>query len=104
MANPETTLVGRIRRAILAEYPRAFVVKLAGGMFQTIGLPDLLAIVDGRAYGLEVKCQRSGESAQHARDRATPLQLAVLEKMRRAGAGVGVVLSPEEALEVIRSS
>lgn len=104
MANPETTLVGRIRRAILAEYPRAFVVKLAGGMFQASGLPDLLAIVDGRAYGLEVKCQRSGESAQRALDRATPLQLAVLEKMRRAGAGVGVVLSPEEALEVIRSS
>lgn len=101
MPQPETVLVGKIRKAILREYPNAFVVKLAGGPYQQSGLPDLLVIVDGRAYGLEVKRQKMGESEEHARGRATVLQLATLEKMREAGAVTAVVLSPEEALQAL---
>lgn len=102
MSQPESLLVGRIRKAIKAEFPGAYVTKIAGGRYQNAGLPDLFLIVEGRAVGLEVKCQRPGESEAHARERETPRQRSVREDMARAGAVTAVVLSPEEALAAIR--
>ena len=102
MSQPESLLVGRIRRAIAKEFPGAYHVKIAGGRYQNAGLPDLFLIVEGRAVGLEVKCQRPGESEAHARERATPRQLSVLAQMAAAGAVTAVVLSPEEALAAVR--
>lgn len=98
---PETRLVARIKAAILGRYPGAFVEKIHGGPYQRVGLPDLLVIVRGRAIGLEVKAQRPGESVEHARNRATPTQLATLSAMELAGAPARVVLSPAEALTAI---
>lgn len=98
---PETLLVRRIRTAILDTYPGAWVMKVHGGPTQTAGIPDLLVCVEGHLIGLEVKCQRPGESVEAARSRATRLQEAQLDKLRAAGAGAAVVLSVEEALHVI---
>ena len=99
---PETRLVGRIRKAIEAEFPSAFVTKIAGGAYQNAGLPDLLVIVFGLAVALEVKCQGPTESEAHARGRETLRQRSVRESIVRAGAVAEVVLSPEEALAAVR--
>lgn len=91
----------RITQAIKTRWPNAWVAKIAGGPYQTAGIPDLLVVVNGRLIGLEVKVQRVGESVEHARSRATTLQLSVIAALQRADATAGVVLSPEEALELI---
>ena len=77
------------------------MIKLHGSPYQEAGLPDLMVVVRGRFVGLEVKLVRAGESVEHARARATPLQLAQLDRLARAGALVAVVVSVEEAMTVL---
>lgn len=101
MAQPETLLVDQIRRAVKRAHPSAMIVKIAGGKYQSAGLPDLLVILDGRAYGFEVKKRRQGESEQHAYERATVRQRARLQDMRSAGAVADVVLSVDEVLNLL---
>lgn len=101
MPNPETVLTHRIVQTIQQAYPDAWVFKVHGSPYQQAGVPDLLVVVVGRLVGLEVKCPRPGESDDHARGRATPLQLEQLDRLRRAGAVADVILTPQEALDVI---
>ena len=100
-ANEETLLVTRIEEVLRERYPEAWMLKVHGGRFQRQGVPDLLAIIDGRFYGFEVKHQKPGETAQQAVDRATPGQRHEIAAQRRAGARAAVVLSPQDALDVI---
>lgn len=91
---PEAKLTNQIKKAILAEHPGSFVVKVHGGMYQQAGLPDLLAIVEGRVFGLEVK-------VPGREDTLTPRQAATLAAMRKAGAKATMVSSVDRALAVI---
>ena len=101
-SGPETLLVGRMQKAIKRVYPSAWIFKVfGGGSHQRVGVPDLLVVVQGRLIALEVKAQGPTESDLHARERATPTQLATLEALARAGAVGGVVLTVEEALGLI---
>jgi hypothetical protein len=104
VAQPETALVGKIRTAVKRKFPDAMIVKIHGGPYQTAGLPDLVVIVNGRAYGFEVKKQRLGESAEHAYGRATLPQQKRLADLRRAGGIGAVVLSVEEVLALLPDS
>lgn len=99
---PETTLVQNIKRAILGQWPHAWVEKIHGSPYQTAGIPDLLVVVRGRLFAFEVKAQRVGETEQHARGRASTLQLNQIYRLRQAGAYADVILSPAEALDAIR--
>ena len=101
MPRNETGLVRDIVRAVRAEHPEAWCFKVHGSPTQTVGTPDLLICVEGILVAAEVKHQKPGESREHALSRATPVQLAQLEVLRRAGATAGVVLSAEETLELI---
>lgn len=101
---PETRLVNRIRKAILAEWPDAWVVKVAGGPYQTAGIPDLLACIDGRLFGLEVKHQKPGESREKALARVTIRQQATIDRLVQAGAVAGTVLEVDETLALIKQS
>lgn len=101
---PESLVVAAIVKAILAQYPDAYVIKIHGSLYQASGFPDLMVFVEGRAYGLEVKRQRVGESFERARNRSTPLQKLTIAKLRRAGIVADTVLSPAEALAVIQSN
>jgi hypothetical protein len=103
-SGPETLLVDRIRKAIYAEWPDAWTLKVAGGRYQTGGIPDLIVVVKGRMIGLEVKKKGVSESEQHARARATEIQLATIDKLRKAGAVAGVVLTIAEALDQVREA
>jgi Holliday junction resolvase len=84
----------RLQRDIQRELRlRGFWVrKMHGGIYGVAGDPDLLAVRDGYAYGLEVK--RPGE-------RPTKIQRHRLGELEAAGAIVGVVTSLEEALDLV---
>jgi len=69
-----------------------WVVKIHGGAYQMAGLPDVLAIKNGRAFWIEVK--RPGE-------KPTPIQLKRMRDLQAAGCVVGVATSVQEAREVI---
>lgn len=101
MTQPETLLVGAIRKEIEARYPECHVIKIHGGPMQVSGIPDLLVFNGGRTYGLEVKVQRVGESVERARLRMTPLQKATIKKLRKAGITADCVTSAAEALAVM---
>ena len=102
---PESVLVNKIRKAILTAYPdESWVFKVVGSPQQQAGIPDLLVCVRGHLLGLEVKARRAGESEESARGRATPLQLAQLDRLRAAGATAAVVLTAGEALDLIAAT
>lgn len=101
---PEALLVDRIRRAILKKHPSAYIVKIAGGGYQSAGLPDLLVQVAGRSIWIEVKAQRSGESRDHALGRVTLRQQVEIDKLRAAGVTAGVALSVEDSLRLVGSA
>jgi len=104
MAPPrnETQLVHAIERAILREWPDAWVMKVHGSVYQRVGLPDLLVCIAGHLAGLEIKHVRPGETPAHARNRASAVQLAELAKLRAAGAIADVVLTPDEAVATLK--
>lgn len=62
------------------------------GLGVTAGVPDVIAIKDGRAYGLELKADDG---------RPTPRQLETLQKMQAAGATVALVQGLDAALAKI---
>ncbi len=97
MRGPETRLRKKIVVAILEAYPRAYVRKIHGNAFQVAGLPDLICCIEGHFIGLEVKIPRR-------KNKATPVQLLEIEKIRKAGGEAGVITSPPEALAVIREA
>ena len=101
---PETRLVNRIRAAILERHPGSWVVKVAGGPYQTAGIPDLLVCVQGRLLGIEVKAPRKGESMQALLRRVTPRQRATIRALTAAGAVAGVAHDVESALALVERS
>lgn len=58
----------------------------AGSMYTKEGMPDILACIDGRFYGIEVKAEKG---------KPTLLQIINLRKVRAAG-GIGILLYPNE--------
>lgn len=101
MPTSEATLVGAIVKAVEKRYPGCWVFKVVGSPFQMTGVPDLLVVVEGNLFGLEVKFQRPGESWKHARARVTPGQAVQIERLKRAGATADVITSASEAISVI---
>jgi Holliday junction resolvase len=65
-----------------------WVVKFHGNAFTTAGVPDVLAIKDGRAFWME--CKRPGEEP-------TRIQLHRMRELAAAGCPVAVVTSAAEA-------
>ncbi len=87
----EKDIVAAILRH-LKQRPRCFAWKTHGGMYGTAGIPDIIACMDGRFYGFEVK-QPGG--------RLTRLQEATLEKLRAAGGAAYKVTSVEEVKQAL---
>lgn len=88
--NTETRIRVAIQRRLEAQGFR--VIKLHGNRFQEAGLPDLLAIKNGRLLAIEVK--RVGEAA-------TTLQRRKLDELARFGVVCGTASSVEEAEELV---
>ena len=58
----------------------------AGAEYTKYGIPDILACIDGKFYGIEVKAKTGKPSL---------LQLITLRNIRAAG-GIGVLLYPDD--------
>lgn len=72
-----------------------YAVKLGGGPYQTPGLPDVLAVVNGRAVMVELKV---------GSNKPTPLQALTLERLKAAGAVAGVAYTLAEALAMVETA
>ena len=93
---PESRLTGLIQKTVQRELG-GFWVKVHGGPFQMVGLPDLVGCCKGRFIGLEVKMpERAGT--------LTPIQAAIIRKINEAGGIAGMVTSPGEAIELINKN
>lgn len=96
MSQPEARLQRQIQAAIKKAYPDCYLEKIHGGPYQSAGIPDLIMCIDGWFIALEVKRPKGPG--------ATPIQLAKIEQINRAGGIAQVVRSPQEALDVIRQA
>ena len=54
-SKPETKVVKSIMKMLDTSFP-GFYFKTHGGLYQRIGLPDILGVHRGRFIGIEVKC------------------------------------------------
>lgn len=79
----------------LRTLPKCFCWKEHGGMYGTAGIPDIIACVDGRFYGFEVKT---------ATGRPTALQEATIRKILAAGGTAVIVRSVDEVRSIIEGS
>ena len=92
---PESRLQRKIQKELKKAFPGSYWRKIHGGQFQRKGIPDLLGCVQGRFFGLEVKCPEDGEPP-------TDLQESNIKQIKKAGGGACVVTSPEEAIDAVR--
>ena len=89
----ESDIVKAIMKYLKA-VPRCFAWKEHGGMYGTAGIPDIIACINGRFFGFEVKTE-SGKP--------TKLQEATIRKIFAAGGTAVVVRSVDEVPAVIES-
>lgn len=89
----ESDIVKAIMKYLKA-VPRCFAWKEHGGMYGTAGIPDIIACINGRFFGFEVKTE-SGKP--------TKLQEATIRKILAAGGTAVVVRSVDEVRAVIES-
>ena len=79
----------------LKTVPKCFAWKEHGGMYGTAGIPDIIACVNGRFYGFEVKTETG---------KPTALQQATIRKILDAEGIAVVVRSVEEVRAVLYGS
>ena len=76
----------------LRTVPQCFCWKEHGGMYGTAGIPDIIACINGRFYGFEVKTEVG---------KPTKLQEATIRKVLSAGGTAVVVRSVDEVKAVV---
>lgn len=91
----ESDFQKKIMEAVKKAYPKAVVVKIAQGEFSQGGIPDLIAVIDGHFFGLEVK-----RPYFHGKTEGT-LQAKTIRRIREAGGTAGFISYPQEALDMI---
>ncbi len=91
----ESSIVKRILFFLKKNYP-GFYFKSHGGLYQRIGLPDIIGCYKGRFVGIEVK-------RPNKRNNTTASQKQILSEIKNAG-GIGeVVTSVEEVMEIMKN-
>ena len=90
----ERDIVAAILR-LLKKTPNCFCWKTHGGPYGTAGIPDIIACVDGRFFGFEVKTEDG---------KPTKLQEATIRKILAAGGTALVVRSVNEVRTAINGS
>lgn len=93
-SKPETKVVKSIMKMLGISFP-GFYFKTHGGLYQRIGLPDILGVHRGRFIGIEVKCPGK-------EDTLTKVQKKTLYIINLYG-GVGFMsTSPEDTKSKLR--
>ena len=90
----EADIVRSIQR-YLKTVPRCFFWKEHGGMYGTAGIPDIIACINGRFFGFEVKT---------ATGKTTGLQDAAIRKINEAGGTAVIVRSVAEVKTVLEAA
>lgn len=83
----------KIKKALKAKYPRAFVVKISQSMYSQAGIPDIMMIYCGHYFGFEVKRPVVGVPSK--------LQEETIRKITAAGGTALFVRWPEEAIQAV---
>ena len=86
----ETAFKNKVEKA-LDDHHAWYIKYWAGSKFTKEGIPDILACVNGKFYGIELK----GDGG-----RPKLLQLVTLRKIREAD-GIGILLYPNDADQFI---
>lgn len=86
----------KISRAIITDLRKAgvFCFKVHGGPMMMVGLPDIIACVDGRFVAFETKTPEKRKNTSVAQDRIHQL-------IRQAGGVAVVVCGAKEALGIV---
>lgn len=85
----------RVILKYLKTVPNCFAWKEHGGMYGTAGIPDIIACIDGKFYGFEVKTEVG---------KTTALQEATIRKIRSAGGTAVVVHSINEVIKILNNT
>ncbi len=83
----------KIKNRLKKQYPDAFVRKISQGNYSEAGMPDICCIVQGHYFGFEVKRPLLG--------RASEIQKATIQQIRKAGGTAEIVCWPEEAIQFV---
>lgn len=83
----------RIKKALKAKYPEAFIVKISQSLYSQAGIPDILMIYNGHYFGFEVKRPVVGVPSK--------LQEETIRKITAAGGTALFVRWPEEAIQAV---
>ena len=83
----------RIKKALKAKYPEAFIVKISQSLYSQAGIPDILMIYNGHYFGFEVKRPVVGIPSK--------LQEETIRKITAAGGTALFVRWPEEAIQAV---
>jgi len=89
---PEARIAAAIISSLRALGPRCWCFKVHGGPMQAAGIPDIVGVLGGRFFAIEVKVPGN---------RATRLQSLTLSRIEAAGGIAGVATSVDEALALI---
>ena len=87
----ESDIVKAIMK-FLKTVPRCFAWKEHGGMYGTAGIPDIIACIDGKFYGFEVKTDIG---------KTTGLQESTIRKIKKAGGPAVVVRSVDDVKSIL---
>lgn len=87
----EADIVKAIMR-FLKTLPNCFAWKEHGGMYGTAGIPDIIACIDGKFYGFEVKTDIG---------KPTKLQESTIRKINKAGGIAVVVRSVDDVKSIL---
>jgi len=93
MSQPEARIGTKIRKFL--EENGVFIFKVHGGPQMMSGLPDLIACVEGRFVGIEVKQPGQGPS---------PRQKFVHSMIMRAGGEVIVATSVDDVMHLVNDA
>ena len=89
----ETKLAAKIKKSIIARYG-GFWANIHGGVYQTVGLPDMIGCINGRFIAMEFKTPEN-------KNGATEAQLKQISLINEAGGSARVITSVEEAFKFL---
>lgn len=93
-SKPESRIVKKIYTMLQGQFP-GFYFKTHGGLYQRVGLPDLIGVHKGMFIAIEVKCP----GKEHT---LTKNQIKTLKLIKSSGGIAFMATSPEEVKKLLR--
>lgn len=92
MAPPESRLSRKVLRYLSSLSPEVWAFKVHGSNMQLSGIPDIMGVSKGLAFGIELKVGKNQPS---------PIQKLRIRELREAGALVSLAFSLEEVADLM---